>query len=312
MFTCANCNSRHTDGTHCSVCKLHYDFQCSGVTEIGYRKLGDRKNSWRCLKCKNFGLGDSQSPRPTSPLPGQLDNIQDQLNKITLQLAPLTSLVEDIKIMKEDIRSLSESLEMAHETVRNFSCTVSELQCRLSEVEKVASDVPILQSEIVRLKEELNHRDQWARANNIEIKGIPEKKNENLYMVAQKIAELNNTEIKKEEINYIARIPTRLPDACKSIVISFNNRYRKEDFISATRKNKKLNLTDMGFAAGGQFYVNDHLTQLNKNLLSKARSLAKNCTFKYIWVKHCKIMARKSDTSRIFFIKSEKDLTLIT
>ncbi|KAM3967342.1 LOW QUALITY PROTEIN: uncharacterized protein ACR2FA_011683 [Aphomia sociella] len=257
MFTCANCNSRHTDGTHCSVCKLHYDFQCSGVTEIGYRKLGDRKNSWRCLKCKNFGLGDSQSPRPTSPLPGQLDNIQDQLNKITLQLTPLTSLVEDIKIMKEDIRSLSESLEMAHETVRNFSCTVSELQCRLSEVEKVASDVPILQSEIVRLKEELNHRDQWARANNIEIKGIPEK-NENLYMVAQKIAELNNTEIKKEEINYIARIPA------SSMSFKFAGGWCESQFNDNSHFTEELSLYDISeIKSSSLLFIADKTTILD-------------------------------------------------
>lgn len=296
------------DGTACSVCKRNFDFQCSGITETGYRRLGDRKNTWRCPQCKS-----SASPsRPTSsPLPSQLDKMQEQLTNIVFQLAPLATLVNDVKSIKTELNTLRDSLDMAHELLGNFSGSVKLLESRVSKVEKAIDDIPTLQGEVIRLNQELQDRDQWARANNVEIRGVPLKKNENLYDIAEKIGSISAMTIKKEAINYIARIPTRVPNAEKPIVISFNNRYTKEEFVASARRNKKLNLDNLGFTTGGVFYVNDHLTQHNKNLLSKARSLAKENNFQYIWVKHCKIMARKSDTSPIFFIKTEKDLAKI-
>lgn len=310
MFTCASCGSLHADGTVCSLCKLHYDYQCSGVSEAGYRKLGDvRKNAWRCPKCKS---SPSPSPAAVSPQPNQLDRIQDQLTKITFDLAPLASLAADVRSIKSELSGLKESLDMAHELISNFSDKVNTLESRVIEVEKVAYRVPVLQTEIERLHRELHDRDQWARANNVEIRCIPQMKSENLYEIVQKIGSLSDLVIKKEEINYIARIPTRVPNAEKPIVVAFNSRYIKEEFVASSRKSKKLNLSNLGFSAAANFYVNDHLTQANKTLLGKARALAKEKNFQYIWVKHCKIMARKSDSAPIFFIRNESDLLKIT
>ncbi|XP_037870354.1 uncharacterized protein LOC119629242 [Bombyx mori] len=295
MHTCANCGTQHTDGTICSICKNHYDFPCSGVTESGYRRLGERKNTWRCLKCK-----------------GPQDSIQEQLSQILSRLAPLATVVDDIKSIKAEIGDLKNSLELAYQLTGDLSSTVKDLGSRICTVEKIGSEVPALRDEITRLNNELQDRDQWARANNVEIRGIPEKKGENLYDVVSCIGQLYNISIKKEEINYIARIPTRVLKAEKSIIVAFNNRYRKEELIALARKIKKNSLSDLGIQGEGSFYLNDHLTQRNKTLLNKAKSLAKDNNFQYIWVKHCKIMARKSDTSPIFFIKEERDLKKIT
>lgn len=227
-------------------------------------------------------------------------------------LTPLASLVADVKSIKTELSSLKDSLDMAHELINNFSDKVNTLESRINKVEKVAYQVPLLQTEMERLNREIQDRDQWARANNVEIRGIPQKKNENLYEIAQKIGDLCKFGIKKEEINYIARIPTRVPNAEKSIIVAFNSRYTKEEFVASSRKSKQLSLSNLNFSSAASFYVNDHLTQANKILLGKARALAKEKNFQYIWVKHCKIMARRSDTAPIFFIKGENDLLKIT
>lgn len=308
MFACASCGVQHADGPMCSVCKKQFDFQCSGVTEAGYRKLGDRKNTWRCPKCK---LSLSPSPGVISPKPCQLDKIQDQLNKIALQLEPLQLLVEDVKYIKTELSELKESQEMTQQLLSAVTGKVETLETRVIALEKTANEVPVLQAEIARLNLELENRDQWSRANNIEIRGVPQKNKENLYEIVQKISQLCNISIKKEAINYIARIPTRVTNREKSIVISFHGRYLKEEFLALARKSNQLILSNLGFTSYEKFFINDHLTQRNKTLLSKAKSLAKDKNFKYIWVKHCKIMARKSDSSPIFFIRNENDLLKI-
>ncbi|XP_060803927.1 uncharacterized protein LOC132902526 [Amyelois transitella] len=308
MFACASCKLKHTDGPVCSACRLQYDFGCAGISENGYRKLGERKNVWRCPTCKS---GSSPSLTSTSPMPTQLDRIQEQLNQIAFQLVPLKTLIEDVKIIKTEVSDLKVSVEMAHDTMENLTKTVADLDARVSHVERIADLVPALQDEIIKLNQDIEDRDQWARANNVEIRGIPLKKNENLYEFAQRIGELCDYPVRREDINYIARIPTRIAGAEKSIVIAFNNRYIKENLVASARKCKQLTLSNLGFAASGPVYVNDHLTLKNKTLLNKARTLAREKDFRYIWVKHSKIMARKSDTSPIFLIKNEKDLTKI-
>ncbi|XP_013198341.2 uncharacterized protein LOC106141233 [Amyelois transitella] len=237
--------------------------------------------------------------------------MQEKLNQIIFDLVPLKTLVDDVKSIKSEIADLKTSVEMAHNSISDFTAVVSTLDARVSNVEKIANRIPNLQAEVSRLKQEMEERDQWARANNVEIRGIPLKRGENLYEIAQKIGDMSNFPIRKEDINYIARIPTRVPNAEKPIIIAFNSRYTKEDLVASARRRKELMLTDLGFSATGQFYVNDHLTQKNKALLSKARALAREKDFRYIWVKHSKVMARKSDTSQIFIIKNEKDLLKI-
>ncbi|XP_028175480.1 uncharacterized protein LOC114363836 [Ostrinia furnacalis] len=244
MFTCASCGVQHTDGPTCSACRRHYDFQCSGITESGYRKLGDRKNTWRCLKCKS-----SSSPSPaTSSLQqssSQLDQMQEQLKRITTQLVPLASLVEDIKQIKNELTNVKDSLELAHELINSFSDKVKSLDAKIVSLEKVANEVPTLRSEVNRLNLELQDRDQRDRANNIEIRGIPQGKSENLYEIVQKIGNFNDYAIKKEDINYIARVPTRVPKIEKPIIVSFYSRYTKENYVAASRKKKQNKLSDV-------------------------------------------------------------------
>ncbi|CAG4991941.1 unnamed protein product [Parnassius apollo] len=250
MFTCSGCGLQHSDGPVCSLCKNRYDFGCAGVTETGFRKLGDRKNNWRCPKCK---AGPPLSPTPNSPAISQMDSVLEQLSHINLRLAPLASLMEDIKSIKSDVISLKSSLEMAHELIDKFSSTVKSLESRIAKAEEMANDVSGLRAEITKLNQELDIRDQWARSNNIEIRGIPQKNNEDLYDLTQKIGNMCNFPVKKEDINYIARVPTRVPNVEKPIIVSFNNRYIKENFVSSSRKTR-LSVSDMGFASTGYCY----------------------------------------------------------
>ncbi|XP_045455953.1 uncharacterized protein LOC123665736 [Melitaea cinxia] len=313
MFHCSICDESHTDGPICHICKKQYGFGCVGVTEAGFRRLGERKNTWRCPKCK---ASPSVSPAlsiayPDLQIPNQLDSMQEKLNDILVQLASLPILSQDLKIIKDDLSDLKQSVEMAHQRTDKLFDKVQSLEAKVKDVEKIASDIPIIQKEIARLNSELEERDQWARANNVEIKGIPQKKDENLYSLVQNIGNCVNFPIKKEDINYIARVPTRSPNMAKPIIICFNNRYMKEDLVAVARKHN-LNISDIGYSSSSTFYINDHLTQHYKSLLGKAKSRAKEVGFKYIWVKHSKIMARKTDSSPVFFIKNEKDLARIT
>lgn len=93
--------------------------------------------------------------------------------------------------------------------------------------------------------------------------------------------------------------------------MSLHNRYLRDDFITAAKKYKALSTSDLGLNGNTKIFVNDHLTVENKQLLNKAKLLAREKDFAYVWVKNCVIFTKKNVTSPTHVIKSEKDLKKI-
>lgn len=56
-------------------------------------------------------------------------------------------------------------------------------------VEVAQEDVTQLKATISNLEAELQDTEQWLQSNNIEIKGVPLKENENLFHIIAKIGE---------------------------------------------------------------------------------------------------------------------------
>ncbi|KAL4720400.1 hypothetical protein ACJJTC_008224 [Scirpophaga incertulas] len=84
-------------------------------------------------------------------------------------------------------------------------------------------------------------------------------------------------------------------------------------FAEALRKSKGISTRDLGLSGPAQrFFVNEHLTPENKQLLSAAKSRAKEKAYKYIWVRNCNIFLRKNEVSPVVTIGSKRDLQKIT
>ncbi|CAG9093551.1 unnamed protein product [Plutella xylostella] len=308
MYKCGRCNAEMSDGALCSVCSRHFDFPCSGITEAGYRKLGDRKASWRCPSCK-AGSSPQVTPKVSAP---NVEQLYKELQLITKKLAPLTTLVEDVKTIRSDIDGLMASVENAHASIKDFNDSVNVQSSRLKLVEERMEIIPDLEKKLSDLQEETNQREQWLRANNLEIKGVPQKQGENLLDIVVKIGSEINYPVTKTSINYVARVPSRDTSTPKPIIVSFINRYMKEDFIAAARSlNKPLTPENINLHGTMRIYINDHLTVANKQLLLKTKEAARQYDFQFVWVKHCKILVRKNTTSHIIKIRSAIDLKKI-
>ncbi|XP_072946628.1 uncharacterized protein [Epargyreus clarus] len=159
-----------------------------------------------------------------------------------------------------------------------------------------------------------NNSEQWSRRSNIEIYGIPEKKNENLFHILTTISERTNCTINPtSDIDFITRVSPKNsdPKQVKPIIVRFLARYKKDDFLSEARK-LKLKASDIGYATCDNYiYFNDHLTSSNKALLRQAKSIAREKQYAYVWVKKCTIFARRNDMSPVIVISSKQDLNKI-
>lgn len=313
---CSACDESLTDGVRCTRCNQQLHFHCAGITETGFRKLGDRKLTWRCIKCKQIGTThlSGSDDAPKSPRPQPESAVLHEIRVLAEKLAPLEGLKDEIVALKNEFADLKSSFNSKFdEIVKEFGNRMSNMEQRISQLEKVEDQIGQLQSRIDKLEEESSNNEQWSRMNNVEVKGITQTNNENLFEVVEKIGAKINFPVPKNQINFITRVPTKEKDV-KPVIISFCNRYVKENFIAAARlesKTSPLTTSQIGLSGNQKIYINDHLTTKNKILLSKTKKAASETDFRYVWVKHAKIHARKMDTSPIIFVRSEKDLMKI-
>ena len=59
-------------------------------------------------------------------------------------------------------------------------------------------------------------------------------------------------------------------------------------------------------------YINDQLTFNNRQLLWLAKTKAKECNWKFVWVRNGKIFARKNENSSLNIINNAADIESIT
>ncbi|KAL4709968.1 hypothetical protein ACJJTC_003931 [Scirpophaga incertulas] len=246
---CASCLTEARDMAQCSICMKCFDFNCAGITESGFRKLGDRKITWKCPNCKS---GSSLRPTTTgSPSIQVLQNpdsemIMTEIRKLSQQITALSTLAQDIKSIKEDIQQLKNSVEYAHESSKICDGKISDLEQRMSVIESTQENVTSQNQRIADLEDFIKQKDQADRLNNAEVKGIPFKESENLFDVVSKLGAAIGCNVAKTEINYVVRVPTRIDPKKKNIIISFNNRYHKENFVACSRSHKNLSIADIG------------------------------------------------------------------
>lgn len=309
-MNCATCSELFNDGVQCGSCKKHFDFGCANITETGYRRLGpERRATWKCPACRLLSPSTSSAPGTQSPEPS-LEAVMAKLNSMSLLLESLPGLIEDVKGIKADVAKLQVSSKGTSKRLQEFDHSLTEMNTRVTSLEAVSCDLVAVKSQLISSQRSEITRDQWSRLNNVEIKGVPMKKNENLYELVDKIGTCINYKVAKNQINYVSRIPSHNKSNEKSIVVSFLNRYVKEDFVASARLIKSLSPVDLGFAGAPnqRIFVNDHLSPEYKKLLTQTKQIAKEKGYQYTWVKFSKIHVRKNDTSHVIVINYEKDL----
>lgn len=317
MFTCKRCDTESRDGATCVACKAKFDFPCAGISEAGWRKLGERKSTWKCQSCKATPVASPQTGCLKAS-PANSETIMIELQSLSAKMEALPALIEsvkaiqselaELKTIRQEVYEMKSSFESYGQEIKGLASKVSVLEDEIESMKNTKEVIVNLQDRITQLENRQSENEQRSRMNNIEIKGVPISKDEDLFAIMAKIGEVIDFHVQKEQINYIARVPTRNDKLNKNIICSVHNSYLKNDFIAAARKYKKLNAGDLGLQGNNRVYINDHLTLENKLLLNRTKAQAKERGFEHVWVRGCKILVRKNTTSPKHCIQTEQDL----
>lgn len=324
-----------TDGRKmkCCDCSSHYHLgkKCSGIADGTFKGMSAAKlDKWRCLACHE-GQAKSNlsinSPSSQVEPPGFLDQLLTVHQKLD-RLLSLKDAVDNLQEMHPKINALM-SLKLTIDTMRN---TINEMQASLNFVssqydslvnlteahEKAVKELQAVTKalrslisdqalEIQQLRAVQNDADQSNRTSNLEIHGIPFQPSENLGGILTNLAgQLSIEGFQPAHVEKAHRLPARR-DAVPPILVRFSSSPLKERWMMRRGRLSSIPSGD----SQPRIYFNDNLTDYNKKLFWMARTRGKEKGYKFVWVRHGHIFAKKCEGSTLLRIMNVFDLEQI-
>lgn len=242
-------------------------------------------------------------------------------NAVKSELVPITSSISELKAEFQTTLSdihvkqteLKSELNSVQKMANRNAGNIETLEAKVTENAKNSvsqSELIELRSQVDDLRAELRQQQQYDRLLNLEINGLPETKNEDLYEIFLKIAAHVGVSLEKGDILHAHRVQSReKTDRPKSIIVKMRTRLIKGNIIAGLRKTKGVTTLDISMPGDKlSIFVNDHLTVSNKILHKQCRERAEKMKYQYVWTKNCKIFARKHEQAPLILIKDEADL----
>lgn len=138
--------------------------------------------------------------------------------------------------------------------IRAISADVKELR---REIQLLAKSNLDLKTEHQRLVKKIDELEQYRRAKNLEIKGVPAEGD--LAVALVKIGEVIGEPINVEDIDICHRLSTQ-KSTKKNIVVRFVRRSKRRAILEKARRTRGVTTDSLGFPNSTPIYVNEHLT----------------------------------------------------
>lgn len=296
------------------ACDKWFHIKCVNISKKRFRQLCNNKNDkWYCETCEQAYLNSSMTNTPDDNSLKKPDT-HTVLSEVLRKLGTLDAIVEEQQktraFFEHSVSALKEDLHSMRQELTKISNANVALNNKVVTLENNNKQIT---SEVARLKVENESLKQYTRINNLEIHGIPVVKNENPNDIVKNLGLALDIQINPSDIDVCHRLPTSKTELPPPLLVKFCSRRKKNELLLAkkTKKNPLMSV-DLGInAATRPIYINEHLTELNKILYSKARELKKS-GYKFVWTRDCKIFVRQHENARIHKIQMEEDIKKLT
>ena len=202
----------------------------------------------------------------------------------------------------EENRQLRKSLEFTQTEVQELKSCNALLTTR---IEAMEAREKIADKTIHDLEEKYDDIEQYSRKFNLEIHGIPERKEEDITQIILDLADTIDADVREEDIDICHRL-YKAEGKARPIIVKFTNYDSKYEMYSKRLRLRKVdNREKFGVE---RVFINENLTSRRALLYSKVRKKVKDYSAWNTWTMDGKIFLRKSPTGRPFRIKAEDDI----
>lgn len=209
---------------------------------------------------------------------------------------------------RAEIRELKESVSFCTDVCNDVKTATEEIKKLRQEMNELVKQNRELKAETDRLANKCEELERYQRLNNLEIKGVPTG-NDPLTVI-QQIGGSVGIKVDSTDIDACHWVATKNSDA-KNIIVRFVHRSKRDSLLSKCRK-KKVDTSVLGIETKDAIYVNEHLTQAAKALLSAAIKKKKEVGWKFVWTAAGRVLARKDEKAKSVQISTHADLDKIT
>lgn len=227
-------------------------------------------------------------------------------------MSEMKSMFSDFKEEQEkSCDRLCSAVEDMRSTVDFLAQKIDALQVRVEQLEAVRkTDSQYIQS----LENKLDVFERNSRSTCLEIRNIPVGVSESKTSLLDAFintSKVLNVPIHQNQVKDIFRINTKDPKN-KTIIVDLTSALTKEKVVSMFRKfNKGSKLTTEHLHISGPvtpIFISENLSSKMKRLFYLARESAKEKDYKFCWVSHGKIFARRRENGPLVRILTELDL----
>jgi hypothetical protein len=305
----------------CSKCQSHYHFSCAGFTSENFKKISSsNKESWKCCKVKKSNeLSDLMKSLRDDLTTMQQESSDRIFKKMEEQTKMMASLLKENEEIKNTIQFLTEKYEVLLKKLNGQD----EME---KEIMSLKQSNKVMEKRVEYLEERVDSEYQLKNTKKLEIRGIPHVRGEKLEDFIMKIRNTVNVEVRREDIERVKRFSYMSKDKYSSnveppsidvgrqgnITATFTSVVMRDKLLNGIKvhnrsKDKiyKLNTANIGMEVNIPIYVQEALTPRNRHIYLAARRLAKEKSYKYVWIKEGKILMRKEDSGRVIRIKTQ-------
>lgn len=246
--------------------------------------------------------------------------------KVSIEAVVTESVKNAVNLVLE--REMCKLTTSINDTLNQFNIRLDDMQesinyvnnrqdmfdARLKAIEDDSLRRKELPTQLSMLESKIDMMEQQVRQFNIEIVNLPERRDENLIAILQKIGSSIKHPINPTDIVSVHRVPhmDKNNPHPKNVIAKFSTKIIRDNVVAAARVVKCVKSDQLLISGTSRnIYINEHLTPKNKKLFLHSREVARKNNYKFVWIKHGTILVRQNDTSPIFSIRSEQDINKI-
>ena len=287
--TCKTNVTRVNSGVTCTSCNNTFHWNCGNVNDKVIREISSGiVKQWKCSLCDKRKSQPIVASTKLTILPS---NEATSTPRVNNEATENSLTIQNINTVVNDMRSFFNEKFLELEQITRV---LNDYGHRINDME---DNCKTLTFNTQNLDVRVDNLEQATLSNNLEISGVPLNHPEDLAGIVQKISIGISHPIEKTDWSNVYRQHRQTnQDKPPSIILVFNDRSKRNSFLSSAKKVRGLTTTKIGVAGDESFiFVNEHLTKARKKLFYTAKAFRAANNYKYLWTNKGKIYLRKND-----------------
>ncbi|CAK1541706.1 unnamed protein product [Leptosia nina] len=237
----------------------------------------------------------------------------DFMTELRAVRTEISNMRLEIQAFRSEMAELKPALQACVKKVDDMEQSVLSLETEVEKMKGNFDTMKVLEKNVMELKISLNNKEQECLSNDLEIYGIPEQKNENVFHSFFLYCNKIGVTIREEDAVNVWRPGRSDKDNFRPrpIIVRLTRRALRDEILHSSRIRRHTPESPGSLQTAPRIYVNERLTKFNRLLLQKTRENAKKLEWKFTWVKNGRVFVRRTEGSKVKVIRTEDDINSV-